>query len=306
MTDDFPLSRAGEPLRPRPALLGAACTSGPGMVWLAVFLCVSLTTILVMSFATRGEYGQVEWRWTFENFRRLAGFGTFGFEPLYPQVIARSLALAAATTVFCGLAALPLTFCIARLSPRYRPFALVLLVIPFWTNLLIRTYAWQLVFAATGWPARLAATLGLIPPDAALYPGTFAVLVGLTCDFLPFLALPLYASVEKIDWSLAEAASDLGARGWPVFRHALLPQILPGLLAGAILVFIAASGQFVIPDLLGGAKTTLIGNAIQQQFGASRDWPFGAAIACLVLLLAAGGLGWLARCGPKGGPPSIL
>src|SRR5262249_29124789 len=149
--------------------------------------------------------------------------------------------------------------------------------------LLIRTYAWQIILSGSGWLARGAAAVGWIAPGDALFPSTFAVFLGLTCDYLPFLVLPLYASAEKIDWTLAEAASDLGANHWGVFRHAILPQIRPGLTAGVILVFVPATGQFIIPDLLGGAKTVLLGNAIQQQFGPSRDWPFGSAIACLAM-----------------------
>jgi len=127
-------------------------------------------------------------------------------------------------------------------------------------------------------------------------------MVGMFCDFVPFMVLPLYASVEKIDWSLAEAAMDLGAGRWQVFRHALLPQIKPGLIAGTILVFLPATGQFVIPDLLGGAKTVMLGNAIQQQFGPSRDWPFGAAIAFIALGLVMAGLWLFSR---KAGDPEV-
>ncbi len=284
--------RFGEPLTVRQEWIRSALTSGPGIAWVLVFLLVPLLGIVAISFANRGSYGEVVWEFTLDNFKRFLGFGVFGFEPLYPKIVLRSLLMAAGTTVLCALAALPLSFFIAGCSPRARQFALMLVVIPFWTNLLIRTYAWQIVFSASGWLARAAAAIGLIPAGDALYPGTFAVFVGLTCDYLPFLALPLYASVEKIDWTLAEAASDLGADGWNVFRHALLPQIAPGLAAGAILVFVAATGQFVIPDLLGGAKTVLLGNAIQQQFGASRDWPFGSAIACLAMMIVMLGL-WL-------------
>lgn len=274
--------------------LRAAATCGPGIAWVTLFLILPLLSIVAISFISRGSYGELVWEFTFDNFKRFAGFGLFGFEPLYPKIVLRSLGMAAVTTLLCVLTALPLTFFVAGLTGRRRQIALMLVVIPFWTNLLIRTYAWQIVFSGTGWLARAAAALGWIQAGDALYPGAFAVFVGLTCDFLPFLALPLYASVEKIDWSLAEAASDLGANGWNVFRHALLPQIAPGLSAGAILVFIAATGQFVIPDLLGGAKTVLLGNAIQQQFGLSRDWPFGSAIGCLSMVLVMAGL-WLFR-----------
>jgi len=295
MTDPDAIPHRTTPTpRPGHSWLAPALTAGPGLAWVAFFLFIPLLGIVGLAFASRGDAGEVVREFTFDNFKRFAGFGVFGFEPLYPRILLRSLAMAAATTTLCSLAAIPLTFFIASLRGRLRQTALMLLVIPFWTNLLIRTYAWQMLLDADGWLARAAAALGFIPDGAALHPSLFAVLVGMTCDFLPFLALPLYASVEKIDWTLAEAANDLGANGWNTFRHALLPQITPGLAAGAILVFIAATGQFVIPDLLGGAKTTLLGNAIQQQFGSSRDWPFGAAIACVGMVLVMAGL-WLFR-----------
>jgi spermidine/putrescine transport system permease protein len=175
--------------------------------------------------------------------------------------------------MLCVAAGLPLAFFIAGLTEQNRNLALTLVIIPLWTNLLIRTYAWQLMLPL----------------------GTTAVLVGMTCDYLPFLVLPLYASVEKMDWSIAEAAQDLHAPPVRVFWHAILPQVAPGLVAGVILVFIPATGQFVIPDLLGGAKTVMLGNAIAQQFGASRDWPFGSAIAFLSMMLVMAGLWVYAR-----------
>lgn len=296
----------GEHLTARQELGRSALTSGPGIAWITLFLLLPFVGMLAISFAGHGPSGELQWRFTLENFKRFLGFGAFGFEPLYPRIILRSLSLAAATTVLCALTALPLAFFIAGLPRAWKQTALMLVVIPFWTNLLIRTYAWQIVLSATGWPARLAAGLGLIGPGEALYPSGFAVFIGLTCDYLPFLALPLYASVEKIDWSLAEAASDLGADGWRVFWHALLPQVKPGLLAGTILVFIAATGQFVIPDLLGGAKTVLLGNAIQQQFGYSRDWPFGSAISALAMLIVLAGLWLFARTAGEEGRRTLL
>ncbi len=247
------------------------------------FFFVPLVLLLAASFLSRGELGELSWPLTTENYRRLAGFGTFGFEPLYPMVIVRSLALGAATAVLCIVAGVPLAFYIAGRSGRWKALALTLVVIPFWTNLLVRTYAWQILLAPDGWVTRCAVWAGLVEPGAALYPGLGAVLLASLCDYLPFFVLPLYASVEKIDWTLAEAAADLGADGRAIFRHAVLPQIKPGLVAGLILVFLPASGQFVIPDLLGGAKTILLGNAVQQQFGPSLDWPFGSAIAALGL-----------------------
>jgi spermidine/putrescine transport system permease protein len=230
-------------------------------LWLLVFFIGPLLGIVWVSFLTRGAYGELEFPLTLENYKRVAGFGLLGFDPLYPTILARSLIIAAVTAFFCILSALPVAFYIAGLSQRRKTIALTLLVIPFWTNLLVRTYAWQI----------------LLGPN--LYPSNFAVMIALVCDYLPFAALPIYASVERINWELAEAARDLGAGYWQTFRHGILPQIRAGLLAGAALVFLPATGQFVIPDLLGGAKTVLLGNLLQQQFGPSRDWPFGAAIA---------------------------
>ena len=215
------------------------------------------------------------------------------------MILLRSLMLALATAGLCAAAALPLAFFVARLAGRSRVFALVLLTIPIWTNLLVRTYAWQLLLGPGGWIARGVAQLGLIQAGEALYPSAGAVLLGLVCDFLPFAALPLYASVEKMDRALIEAARDLGANSGQVFRHAILPQIKPGLAAGVILVFLPALGQFVAPDLLGGAKTVLLGNALQQQFGASRDWPLGAAIATVSLLFVLAGILIFRRIGKE-------
>ncbi len=296
----------GEVLTRRQERRRALLTTGPGLFWVSAFLLVPLLGIVVISFLTSGTYGELQWQFSLENFKRFVGFGILGFDPMYPIIVGRTLALAFVTTLLCLGAALPLTFFIAGLPGRKRQIALMLVVIPFWTNMLIRTYAWQMLLSGTGWPARVCAALGLIPAGEALYPGSLAVLLVLTCDFLPVLALPLYASVEKIDWTLAEAASDLGANGWSVFWHALLPQVKPGLMAGSILVFIAATGQFVIPDLMGGARTVLLGNVIQMQFGLSRDWPFGSAISCLAMLIVMAGLWVFARTAGEKGKEALL
>ena len=263
----------------------AALLSAPALLWLLVFFVLPIAIIAGISFFTNGTYGELERPLTTESYKRFAGFGTFGWEPLYPIIIVRSLALAALTMLLCLVLGLPLAFWISSLPARWKTFALTLVVIPLWTNLLIRTYAWQLLLAPNSLLSNIATTLGLADVTAPLYPGPFAVCIGLVCDYLPCLVLPLYASVEKIDWTLAEAARDLGASGWNVFRHAILPQIVPGMAAGIILVFVPATGQFVIPDLLGGGKTVLLGNVMQQQFGSSRDWPFGSAVATIAMLI---------------------
>lgn len=274
-----------KPARSRSDGLAAAVTAGPALLWLLGFLALPMLAMAAASFLTRGDYGDFGAPFTLENYARLAGWTEFGFDPLYPRILGRSLALGVLTTALCALLALPLAFFIAALPPRWRAAALTLVIVPFWTNLLIRTYAWQLLLAPGAPFARAAAALGLIGAEEGLYPGLFAVMVGMVCDFLPFMVLPLYASVEKLDWTLAEAAADLGARPWRVFRHAVLPQIRPGAAGGAALVFLPATGQFVVPDLLGGARLMMLGNAIQQQFGPGRDWPFGAAMACVTLAL---------------------
>lgn len=274
----------GEHLTRRQEWGRALLTSGPGIGWVTLFLLVPLVAVVAISFWSRGPYGELVRTWTLENYRRFCGCGTFGFDPMYPVILLRSLALGAATAALCLAAGLPLAFFIAGLPVRRRNLALTLVIIPFWTNLLIRTYAWQL----------------LLPV------GTPAVLVGMVCDYLPFLVLPLYASVEKIDWSIAEAAMDLHAPPVRVFWHALVPQIAPGLVAGMILVFIPATGQFVIPDLLGGGKTVMLGNAIAQQFGASRDWPFGSAIAVLGMGLVMLGLWGYARAAGERAQETLL
>ncbi|MEW6367614.1 MAG: ABC transporter permease [Acidobacteriota bacterium] len=292
----------GEQLTYRGHCVRSALTSGPGILWVSIFLLVPLVSIAVISFLSRGTYGEIQRPFTVENFVRFMGFGFFGYDPLYPQIVLRSLVLGAGTAILCVIGGLPLAFFIAAMPARYKNLALTLVLIPFWTNLLIRTYAWQILLAPENPLARLLAWLHLAAPGEPLYPSAFAIYIGMICDYLPFLVMPLYASVEKIDWSIAEAAMDLGADGWRVFWHAVLPQVVPGLVAGVILVFIPAMGQFVIPDLLGGAKTVMLGNAIQQQFGPSRDWPFGSAITLLAMALVMIGLYLYARsAGEKGG-----
>jgi spermidine/putrescine transport system permease protein len=210
--------RFGEPVNRRRELVWAALTSGPGIAWVSFFLLAPLLAVAGLSFLTRGTTGGFGPPVTFDNFLRLLGFGTLGFEPLYPLIIARSLLLAAATTAVCAVVAFPLAFFIAGLSERRRALALTLIVIPFWTNLLIRTYAWQILLAPASPLTRLASRLGLIAAGTALYPGTLAVYIGMLCAYLPFLVLPLYTAVEKLDWSIVEAAMDLGADGRRVFR----------------------------------------------------------------------------------------
>ena len=256
-----------------------------GMLWLMVFLVLPGLVLVVVSFATRGAYGQIEWAFTVENYKRLMGFSLFGWTADYLLILWRSVVVAFVTTLVSVILSYPLCFFIAARPERSRYMWLTLVIIPFWTNMVIRTYAWFLILAPELPFAKLAAALGLIAKGAPLYPNAFAVYIGMVSMFLPFVTLPLYASVEKLDWSLVEAAQDLYASRVRVFTQAILPQTLPGLSVGVILTFVPAMGMFVVPDLLGGAKYMLVGNLIQQQFGASRDWPFGAAISMGLMVL---------------------
>lgn len=297
---DRPVIHFGERLPLWRLRLRSMLSAGPGLVWLMVLFFLPLLLIVGTSFLTRDELGRSGLPFTLENYRRLAGFGVFGFDPLQPLILFRSVCVGLGTAMLCALFGAPFAFFLARLPRRWRTIGLMLVVIPFWTNLLIRTYAWQLLLQPDGWLARAAVFLGVIQEGDALYPGMLAVAVCTVCDYLPIMVLPLYASVEKIDWTLAEAAADLGATPMRVFRHALLPQLMPGLAAGFILVFLPATGQFVIPDLLGGAKTMMLGNTIQQQFGPNLDWPYGSAIACTALLVVCLGI-WVWRRRGDGG-----
>jgi spermidine/putrescine transport system permease protein len=258
---------------------------GAGMLWLMVFLVLPGLVLIVVSFASRGAYGQLEWEFTIENYQRLAGFSLFGWTADYIIIVFRSVWVAFVTTAVSVILSYPLCFFICTRAERSRYFWLTLVIIPFWTNMVIRTYAWFLILAPELPLAKLASYVGLIPVDAPLYPNAFAVYLGMVSMFLPFVTLPLYSSVERLDWALVEAAQDLYASRVRVFMQAILPQTLPGLSVGVILTFVPAMGMFVVPDLLGGAKYMLVGNLIQQQFGASRDWPFGAAISMGLMIL---------------------
>ncbi len=262
----------------------------PGLIWLFIFLALPATGLILLSFAQRGDFGDVQWVWNLDNYRRLAGFGLFGWSPNYLIIFGRSLVVGLLTTFFCLLLAYPLTFYIATRAPKVRTWLLFLLMVPFWTNVVVRTYAWQLLLSPQLFPAQLAAFFGFIPEGAPLFPGVLATYLGLVSTFLPFMALPLYSSVERLNWELLEAARDLYASRWQVFTHAILPQTKPGLTVGVIVTFIPAMVMFVVTDLLGGSKYMLIGNLIQNQFGQSRDWPFGAALCLSLIFLTMCGL----------------
>ena len=274
--------RFGELLTPAAERWRSVLFSGPGTLWIVLLLVMPGAILLVYSFLSRGNFGQVQLPFTLKNYLRIVGYGPLSWTSVYWKVLWRSTLVALTTTAFCTLLAYPLAFFIAAHPPQQRNLLLTLVILPFWTNLVIRTYAWMLILGPEAWPAKVAIALGIHPPQTALYPGAFAVYLGMVNAFLPYMVLPLYTAVERINWSQAEAARDLYAGRFQVFLRVLLPQTVPGLAAGWVLVGVPAFGMFVVPDLLGGSKSALIGNIIQQQFGASIDYPFGAALGFLV------------------------
>lgn len=270
----------------RPVMrLRQALFVSPGMFTIILLLALPCISLVVVSFLSRSDYGGLELKFTTENFKRLAGYGFFGWSADNLLIIWRSVVIAFFSTLICILLSYPLAFFLASRPQKTRMIWLALLLIPFWTSLVIRTYAWLLALAPDMPMATLLTFLGIIDAGTPLYPGTFAVHVGMVSTFLPFVALPLYTAVEKLDWSLVEAAEDLYASRLRVFRTAILPQTMSGLSVGIVLTFVPAMGMFIVPDILGGSRTMLIGNLIQQQFGTSRDWPFGAAISLVLMIL---------------------
>ena len=250
----------------------------PANLYLFIFMILPLVLIAILSFLSRGTYGEVEFRFNAGNYSRL-------FDPVYGKILLYSLAVGVATTLVTILIGYPLAYFIARSPARRRSTFLFLILVPFWTNFVIRIYAWIMILRAGGLMDGLLQWLHITrQPLGLLYTPT-AVMIGMVYEFLPFMILPLYTSLEKIENAILEAAADLGAPPWRVFLRVTLPLSVPGMIAGTILVFIPAMGMFVIPDLMGGAKTILIGNVIRNQFLIARDWPFGAAASMILMLM---------------------
>jgi spermidine/putrescine transport system permease protein len=265
------LERDAEKADARRGLLIAA----PAALFLILFFAVPLVIVFVYSFATRSSTGLTLLEgWNLESYRRL-------FDPLVGEIALRSVMLALATTVICLVLSYPLAYYMATRSATVRNIMLVLVMIPFWSNFLVRTYAWRVLLGTEGPLSQLSQALGG-EPIRVLFTNT-AVLIGLVYGFLPFMVLPLYAALERMDWSLVEAGRDLYATGWTAFRKITFPLSLPGVIAGSILVFIPTLGAYVTPAILGGAKTTLLGDYIVSQFLAARNQPFGSALSFAVL-----------------------
>jgi spermidine/putrescine transport system permease protein len=247
-------------------------------LWLAIFALIPTFLLFITSIMMQGDNEMVRLQLTLNNYLRL-------LDPNYFRVFVRSFLLAGACTLGCLVLAYPFSYCIARLPERYKGVSLLLVIIPFWTSSLIRSYAIVALLKTHGIINSLLIWMGIINAPLQLMYTNTATLIGLVYTLLPLMILPLYVNIEKLDTRFIDAARDLGARKYQVFFKIVLPLTFPGIAAGCLLVFLPAMTLFYIPDLLGGAKTILIGNIIQNQFLAARDWPMGATISVALTLL---------------------
>jgi spermidine/putrescine transport system permease protein len=256
----------------------------PSMAVLLVFMLAPLAIMLLVSFLQPGDYGGVKWgEYSLDAYVSFLYERDFDdslvFNTDYLGIFQRSFGLAVATTVGCLLIGFPTALYLALQSEKKRNLLLFLVTVPFWTNLLVRVYAWMLLLRNGGLVDGGLGLFGVPEGTLGLLYSNTAVMIGLLYSFLPFMVLPIYTSLEKLDWRLVEAAFDLGANRWQALKRVILPLALPGMLAGATLVFIPALGNYIIPELLGGGKSLMIGNLVQLQFGSAHNWPLGSALA---------------------------
>ncbi len=267
--------------KPRPPRWSPAARTRAGLLalplgWIALFLVLPCALVVVLSFFERGTYGGIDYIFTFENYSRAA-------DRLYLGILLTSLKIAGLATLIAVVLGYPMAYLIATAPLRWQKILLLLAVLPFWTNYLIRTYAWIVILNRQGLINGLLSWLGLTSEPVDLLYNEFAILVGLVYAYLPFMILPLYAAISRLSPDLIEASTDLGAPGFTSFRRIALPLTVPGAAAGAIFVFVYSMGNFITPDLLGGGRTVMVGNLIYDQFLNARDWPFGAALSFILM-----------------------
>lgn len=258
----------------------------PVSLLLGTCFLVPLGIMAVYGFLTPGLYGGVEWSFYPYNYGRVLGAplgDVEDFDPVYVEILLRSLRLAGIVVALSLVISYPAAFWVARFRGQRKSFVLFLVTLPFFASLIIRVYAWMLILRPTGFLNLVLESAGVIDAPLQIIFTEVSVVAGLVYILLPFMFLPIYASVEKLDPALVQASQDLGATPWQTFRRVVLPLTLPGVIGGSLIVFIPAFGNFVVPALLGGAKVMLVGNIIEQQFLAARNWPFGAALAMLIL-----------------------
>ncbi len=249
----------------------------PGLAWLVLFFAVPLGIIFVVSLGTRDQFGGVLLDTLgLQNYRR-------ALEPDFLPTVTNSLRYATLTTIFCIAIAYPMAYWISRHGGRRKLLLLILVMLPFWTSWVIRTYAWMIILRDNGVVNGILTGLGIVQSPIPLLNTDLAVVLGMTYGFLPFAILPLYVSIDRLDPALVAAARDLYASSRAAFWHVTLPLTMPGIIAAALLTFIPAIGDFVTPDLLGGAQTITIAKVVQNLFLSSKDWPYGAALGFLMI-----------------------
>ncbi|MDR4480607.1 MAG: ABC transporter permease [Nitrospira sp.] len=252
--------------------------AAPGLLWMGLFFLAPLGLVFAISFASRGTYGGIVWEFTAANYLDL-------LHPLYGKILGQSLWYASLTTAICFVLGFPLAYVIARSPARWQPVLLLLVMLPFWTNFLVRTYAWMILLRQDGLANRFLMGLGVVDAPLELLYTPTAVVIGLVYSYLPFMVLPLYVAVERLDPLLVEAAWDLYASRWSVFTRVVVPLTMPGIVGGCVLVFIPSIGAFITPDLLGGARSMMIGNLIQHEYLVVRDWPLGSAVSFVLMAI---------------------
>ncbi|MBK6466351.1 MAG: ABC transporter permease [Rhodobacter sp.] len=258
----------------------------PVTLFLGVFFLMPLAIIALFSLLTPGLYGGVEWSFYHWNYGRIFGWadGLIEiFEPIYLQILARSLGFAALTVLLTLVLCYPVAFWVSRLPPRARLIFLFLVTLPFFSSLIVRLYAWLLILKPSGVLNSALLSSGLISQPLEILYTPAAVVLGMVYVMVPFMFLPLFAAIDNLDRALVEASMDLGANRVQTFFKVILPQTLPGIMGGAVIVFIPSVGNFVVPDVLGGAKGLMIGNLVEQQFLSARNWPFGAALSMIIM-----------------------
>ncbi|WZL72887.1 ABC transporter permease [Clostridiaceae bacterium 35-E11] len=250
----------------------------PYAVWSLIFSIAPIIIIAVYSFCSRSPYGKIIYDFTLDNYKQF-------LEPIYLNVLWRSVVLAGKSTIICLLVAYPMAMIIARSQMKKKHILVMLFVLPLWTNFLLRTYAWMVLLRDQGVINQILIGLRLIDEPLSLLYNSGAVVLGMVYNFLPFMVLPIYSVLSKIDHSFIEAAQDLGATSTKVFWKVIFPLSIPGVVSGLIMVFMPAVSTFVISDLLGGGQTILLGNLIQNQFLVARNWQFGSAISIIMMFL---------------------
>ncbi|MDD7792907.1 ABC transporter permease [Clostridium sp. 'White wine YQ'] len=265
-------------IKKRKINIGALATLSPVTFWMIIFFLIPALSILVISFCVRGEVGDIQYKFTLDNYRKL-------FNPLYIKIFFNSLMIAVSSTALCLIFGYPFAYIIARAHKKLKPILVMLVILPFWTNSLVRTYAMIILLRSEGILNTILLKLHIINVPIEIMYTNVAVMIGMIYMMIPFMVLPLYSSIEKVDESYIEAARDLGASKTSTFINVILPLTRAGIASGSLLVFIPTLGLFFISDLMGGSKVVLMSNLIKNQFLTARNWPLGSAISVVLIVV---------------------